>query len=113
MAEDDYFVIVYKILAYLYVQLKAGESVDEKLILPTGTLCGVNNTYWTYIWVNLIDSGFVSGVFYEKAWGNQTIIQNLGDAEITPIGIEYLCENNRLKKAVEYLKDIKAITPFI
>lgn len=30
MAKDDYFVIVYKILSYLYVQLKSGEDVDEK-----------------------------------------------------------------------------------
>lgn len=28
MAKDDYYVIVYKILAYLYVQLKKGESVE-------------------------------------------------------------------------------------
>lgn len=113
MAKDDYFVIVYKILAYLYTQLKAGAPVDQNIISPDGILCEVNETYWTYIWVNLIDSGYVSGVSYSKAWGGVRIIDNLGSAQITPAGIEYLCENNRLKKAVEYLKDIKAITPFI
>ena len=30
MAKDDYYVIVYKILAYLYVQLKKGEPIDPK-----------------------------------------------------------------------------------
>ena len=104
---------MYKILAYLYVQLKAGETVDPKLISAEGHLCGVNEKYWTYIWVNLIDSGFVTGVSYAKAWGADVVVLNLAAAQITPAGIEYLCENNRLKKVVEYLKDIKAITPFI
>ncbi|MEY8381478.1 YjcQ family protein [Ileibacterium valens] len=113
MAKDDYFVIVYKILAYLYVQLKAGEQIDPRLISADGYLCSVNDKYWTYIWVNLVDSGFVSGVSYERAWGKDVVISDLEDVQITPAGIEYLCENNRLKKVVEYLKDVKAITPFI
>lgn len=32
MAKDDYHVVVYKILAYLYVKLKAREKVDTKLL---------------------------------------------------------------------------------
>ena len=28
MAKDDYYVIVYKILAYLYMQLKNGENIN-------------------------------------------------------------------------------------
>ena len=32
---------------------------------------------------------------------------------ITPSGIEYLTDNNCLKKARDFLKDIQAIVPFI
>lgn len=32
MARDDYYVIVYQILSYLYCRLKAGESIDAKMI---------------------------------------------------------------------------------
>ena len=32
MAKDDYFVIVYQILSYLYQRLKRGESVDARMI---------------------------------------------------------------------------------
>lgn len=32
MAKHDYYVIVYKILAYLYIQLKAGEPMDTDMI---------------------------------------------------------------------------------
>lgn len=34
MAKDDYHVIVYKILSYLYTALKAGERVDDSLLKP-------------------------------------------------------------------------------
>lgn len=43
MAKDDYFVIVYQILSYLYKCLKEGTRIDERLIrydskeIPTGT----------------------------------------------------------------------------
>lgn len=30
MAKDDYFVIVYKILAYLYMKLKNGEEIEPE-----------------------------------------------------------------------------------
>lgn len=29
MARDNYHVVVYQILAYLYVQLKAGEEINQ------------------------------------------------------------------------------------
>ena len=32
MAKDDYYVIVYQILAYLYRCLKEGENVDGKML---------------------------------------------------------------------------------
>lgn len=32
MAKDDYHVIVYKMLTYLYAQLKAGKPVNQKMI---------------------------------------------------------------------------------
>lgn len=32
MEKDDYFVVVYKILAYLYVILKEGRHPDPKLL---------------------------------------------------------------------------------
>lgn len=44
MAKDDYYVIVYKILAYLYVQLKAGENVDEQMISHDSPIININKT---------------------------------------------------------------------
>lgn len=42
MAKDDYYVIVYKILAYLYIQLKKGEAVEPEMLMYDGTLFQIN-----------------------------------------------------------------------
>ena len=41
MEKDDYYVIVYKILAYLYVQLKNGDDIDSKIISFDGKLFNI------------------------------------------------------------------------
>ena len=113
MAKDDYFVIVYKILAYLYVKLKEGDPVDPQCLMHDGPLFKINDDYWAYIIETLLNRGYIRNVTITNAWGQKQIISNLGSAQITPEGIEYLCENSTLKKALKYLKEIKDITPFI
>ncbi len=113
MAKDDYHVVVYKILAYLYVKLKAGEKVDTKLLEADSNYLNINKIYWTYIMENLYNQGLVSGVVINKAWGRDTPLIDIKDIMITPKGIEYLTDNSFLNKAKEFLKDIRAIVPFI
>lgn len=113
MAKDDYHVIVYQILSYLYVKLKEGESVDPALLMPDGKYINVNEKYWLYIMENLYNSGLIRGITITKAFGGNRIINNLEECEITPAGIEYLCDNSFLSKAREFLKDAKAIVPFV
>ena len=54
MEKDDYFVIVYKLLSYLYMQLKTGEDIDEKMISHESPILQINKRYWNYIMENLI-----------------------------------------------------------
>ena len=42
MAKDDYHVIVYQILSYLYRRLKKGEHVDAAMLAPESPLFKVN-----------------------------------------------------------------------
>lgn len=49
MAKDDYEVIVYQVLAYLYNCLKKDIDVDPKLIEPQGKLFNINSNYWSFI----------------------------------------------------------------
>ena len=113
MAKDDYHVIVYQILSYLYTQLKSGESVDADLLKHDSMYLGINERYWQYIIVNMLDQGLIVGPAVEKAWGKDVMISGLEDTQITPAGIEYLCDNSFLKKTVKFLKETKAIVPFM
>lgn len=59
MAKDDYFVIVYKILPYLYVKLKSGEDVNPNMITHDNQLLQINRKYWDYIMRNLIEDRYI------------------------------------------------------
>lgn len=113
MARDDYHVIVYQILSYLYVKLKEGEAVDGRFLKHDGPYFQINERYWLYIMENIVGSGLISGVTISKAWGQEVIVSGLDDAQITPAGIEYLCDNSFIEKAKQTLKDLKAIVPFV
>ena len=114
MAKDDFYVIAYKILAYLYMQLKNGEPIDPDMIKNDSPLFQINQRYWSYIMRNLLDEGYITGGIYHTACGKDRVIHgDLSRVEITPKGIDYLCENTALERAKQFLKDIKEITPFI
>lgn len=113
MAKDDYHVIVYQILAYLYVKLKEGERPDPSFLKPDSQYLKINERYWHYVMENLLKSGYITGITITKAWGNEKLICNLEDCQITPEGIEFLCDNSFLEKAKNFLKDAKAIVPFV
>lgn len=98
MAKDDYFVIVYKISAYLYMQLKNGENINPDFIKNDGFLFKINERYWNYIIVHLLKDGYIEGVTITKAFGNEVIISDLENFQITPKGIDYLCNNSLLEK---------------
>lgn len=113
MARDDYHVIAYKILAYLYVQLKNGENIDAKCLTHDGPLFKINYKYWAYVMRNMLEQGYIRGIIVTEPWGNDAIIDGLEHCEITPCGIEYLCDNSFMEKVKQFMKEIKEITPFI
>ena len=53
MAKDDYHVIVYQILSYLYQQLKRGYSANPDCLRNDGKLFSIPEKYWEYIIYNL------------------------------------------------------------
>lgn len=111
MAKDDYHVIVYKILAYLYMQLKAGAAVNQEMLEARGKLFDIPESYWQYIFNALYHEGYITGAKVEP-WGTGEIIV-LTECQITPRGIEYLTDNSLMEKVKAFLKDIKDISPFI
>ena len=111
--KDDYHVIVYKILTHLYSQLKKGAPIEAEMLMYDGPLFQINRTYWVYIMQNMIDQGYIRGLTNIKVGEGNHIKEQLPGCEITPCGIEYLCDNSLFKKAKTFLKDVKDITPFI
>lgn len=112
MTKDDYFVVVYQVLAYLYKTLKEGEEVNEELLKPESKYLKINEKYWSYIIENMLSDGYIRGVSLTFAMGHQLVDYDLSKCQITPKGIEYLCDNSTLKKAYRFLKEAKSIVPF-
>ena len=119
MAKDDYHVIVYQILAYLYSCLKKGAEVDPKQIGVESDYFkingqAINRRYWEYIIYQLTNTGMIDGVVFAEVDNvRYPVPVKLDDCMITPLGIEYLTDNSFLKKAEKFLKETKAIVPFV
>ena len=114
MARDDYHVIVYQILSYLYQCLKKGNDVNADLLKADSPMLNINQSYWEYIMFNLYKDGYISGIALIPLDNKEyPYIQELKKTRLTPKGIEYLCDNSFMEKAKQFLKETKEITPFI
>ena len=113
MAKDDYYVIVYQILSYLYQRLKKGERVTEAMLQYNSPLFNINKSYWAYIIYNMQKEGLIDGISFIPLDGlDVPYAVNIEKCYITPSGIAYLCDNSFMEKAKHFLKDIKEIIPF-
>lgn len=110
MAKDDYFVIVYQVLKYLYECLKNGKQPEPCYL--RSSMYSIPESYWEYILSSLIHDRYIAGITVTKVKGG-VVYGDLQDATITPKGIEYLFENSLLEKAKRTLKDTKEMIPFI
>ena len=110
MAKDDYFVIVYKLLKYLYDCLKNSECPETEILTPE--FFGIENVYWTYIIENLGKEGYINGVHYSEQIRRHSYLKDAylhSFCEITPKGLGYLMENSMLQKAKKYARNITSV----
>lgn len=110
IAQNDYFVIVYRVLKYLYDCLKKGEKPEVEY-LATSTY-SIPENYWAYILLSLINEEYVKGIVVNHT-KDGVIFGGLQEAVITPKGIEYLFENSLIEKAKRTLKEVKDMIPFV
>ncbi|MGN0694620.1 MAG: YjcQ family protein [Lentihominibacter sp.] len=75
-------------------------------------LININEKYWVYVIENMQEQGYIKNAVLTFAWGNVLAEANLSKVQITPAGIEYLCENSTIKRAYRFLKETKGIVPF-
>ncbi len=99
MAQDDYDYIVFKILTYLYTCLKRQNSFDEDVFRNKIITSKVSDEYMTDVLRLTQEEGFIEGLAFKKAWGNEYILINdLSNARITSNGIRYLLNNDKMNK---------------
>lgn len=107
MAKSDYFVVVYRILTYLYACFQAGERPDLSLFGPDALQIGPG--YWTNIMESMSDDGLIKGIEVIQMTGSSGV--KVMDLKITSAGIEYLLDNSMMEKAKRVLQDIKSVVP--
>lgn len=112
MSRDDYHVIVYYILKYLYECLKSGKTPDESVIRLEYYPTKIEETYLTYIFSNMYKQGYIDKIEIRETpvLGTRDVkkyISDVSNIEITPKGIEYLQENSLMQKAYNVVKDFK------
>ena len=112
MAKDDYHVIVFRMLQYLYAQLKKGEPVDREKLSNHGEICQINMRYWTYIIESMQEQELIRGLHWDGARADgDDIWEQLGQIEITPKGIDLLADNNMQSRVGEILQGVVKLLP--
>lgn len=112
LAKNDYFVIAYRILAYLYACLKSGEQVSLEYLTYNTDDFPIGKDYWHYIFRHLYEDGYIEGVSLFPILGSDFKGVKLSPwARITPKGIEYFQDNSTFQKAKSFLKELKEFIP--
>ena len=110
MAKDDYFVIVGKILGFLYLRLKHKTKKGIEYLQPMTKDFPIMQDYFEYVIRNLQNAGYIDGVTIIRAWGGDVIMMDVTEGiHITPKGIEYLKDNGTIHKILEKLPEFSGL----
>lgn len=107
MAKDDYFVLVYRLLRYLYGCLKAGERSDISAI--TSEALNINNGYWMYILESMCDEGYIKGIYFSTS--GKFKVAKIYDLKITEKGIDFLQNSKQMENAAYTLNAVEKVIP--
>lgn len=110
MEKDDYLLLAYRILSYLYARFKAGERSDMDCISADGL--HIPEVHWFNIMRSLTVEGYIVWLVLPASIGSDASVKVI-DLRITQKGIEFLQENSMMKKAADFLKTIKETVPCI
>ncbi len=109
MAKDDYNVIVFRVLTYLYACLKRVTAFDsvhfEKFIIND-----VNEDYFVDVLKMMSEDELIKGFSYVNAWGDNIVkTSDYQKLKITSKGIDFLTENSKMKKIKDYFLEKPSI----
>lgn len=106
MAQDDYEVILYRLLVYLYACKKRKIAYNEATF-QEAVRKNVQNDQWFYDIIEMAQSeGLIEGARFQKAWGgDKAPLFDYNELDITAAGIRYLKENSTMKHVGEALRE--------
>lgn len=110
MAKDDYHVIVYRLLSYLYDCLKHGKDPDMKIL--DEVLKDIPESYKRFILKTLKSEGYTKNYKFEPVGDDEWII-GLENICITVKGTEYLTDVSFMQKVHRFMKGVKDVIPGI
>lgn len=115
MARDDYDVIVFKVLLYLYAVLKRKALFSAEDFYNKIGYEHINNDYFVDVLWMMTHDGLIEGLGFIHTWNNERrLCSELEEVRITSEGIHYLKENSRMNKIKEVLlNDIDTIATLI
>lgn len=103
MAKDDYFVIVAKILVYLYARLKGKNEIPpEEYIHPMSKEFPISEEYLDTVLDEMYGHGYIR-LKTIQSWGEDVVFRDMDGIRITQEGIEYLRDNSTMRKAVDMI----------
>lgn len=110
MSNNDYFTVAYKILKYLQYCYENGLGPDPN-ILQARTFAISNHQFYQTLSM-LTDDGYIKGLTRTSTKSGD-IWTGLDQLSITSSGLQYLAENNMMKKACKTFKEVRDWLPFV
>lgn len=109
MAKNDMYVVMYKIVAYLYDCMKKGVEPDENML--SADALGIPEQYRLDIFEELAVHRYISGATVRHFLGGDML--DFDRPRVTMEGVQFAQENTMMAKAAQFLRDAKASIPFI
>ena len=110
MAKDDYFILAYRLLAYLYDCLRGRDVLELSRLRPGTREFPIDEAYFAYLLRRMAESGLIDGVEIAPIAGAAHGMPRISaGVEITPEGIAYLAENSMMQRVKAALQDVRGI----
>jgi hypothetical protein len=105
MAKDDYEVILYRLLVYLYA-VKKRKILFDNATFREAVRKNVGNDQYFYDIINMAQGeGLIEGATFTTAWRSDKIMTSeIRDLGITANGIRYLKDNSKMHQIGENMK---------
>lgn len=99
MAKDDYDFLVFRILTYLYACFRRRCHFESATFLKRVISPEVSEDYLVDVLRFMTHEELIDGLTFVRAWGNDyTLANDYSDMEITPQGIRYLLNNDKMQQ---------------